>query len=52
MRGRRRSGAGKELRGLAVSAAFILVVFLIWRSGVIEGYLTQAFNDVVNSSQP
>ena len=31
------------MRGFAVSLAFILVVFLVWRSGVIESYLTQAF---------
>ena len=40
------------MRRFAVSLAFILVVFLVWRSGVIESYLTQAFNDVINSSQP
>ena len=52
MRGRKRSSTGKELRGFVVSVAFILVVVWLWQSGVIEGFLNQAFSDIVNSSQP
>ena len=48
----RRSKAGKELRGFVVSLAFIALVYWLLSSGVIESYLTQAFNDVINSSQP
>jgi hypothetical protein len=42
----------RELRKLAVSLAFIVVVLLVWLSGVIESYLIQAFTDAMNSSQP
>lgn len=41
----------RELRKVAVSLAFIVIVLLLWRSGVIEDYITQAFNEALNSSQ-
>ena len=42
----------RELRKLAVSLAFIVVVLLLWRSGVVEDYITRGFTDALNPTQP
>lgn len=54
MPGRSRTGAraSRELRRLAVSLAFIVVVLVLWRSGVVEDYLTRVLTDAITPSQP